>query len=531
MTASDKKSVQHLMSLAGDFSLEKKTEKYEALVAVQKIKWKDIKDIEHYAELLLFLAAHPGDSMTLFQVEKNMQALSSQLKAQKAHRRVDADNTGLPFTNIVTVFSHDLLVWMLTLKEWSVSIDSYTKDAKELAEVIKFSLPGIERDRTSLGYDLKGLLKALQVKESGLLPFIASQLSEFNEQPILKDSLFESLGIYLKVNSKQAELSKFYNRFLQKEVFFHDEILKRFDAEQLLNAALPEPEPLSGDEQVQLMSVIRTSLVLTARETDPSTFMQLSSLRLYALERGVSVAIYGMTENRQLPLESYVGFTLFKNGFPCAYGGSWVFGKRALFGMNIFEQFRGGESGFIMCQLLRVYRQAFGVSVFEVEPYQFGKDNPDGIKSGAFWFYYKYGFRPQDKTLRKLAESEKKKISEQKGYFSSHKTLERFTESYLELAFESAKQTSLSDLSGKVTRMIHTKYHDDRLLAKQKSLEHLKKLLPSASFANGAALEEWSLVREALDITDAQGLQLIAELAHQKANDLYNYQAALLKFL
>jgi hypothetical protein len=531
MTASDKKTVQHLISLAGDFSAEKKVEKYEALLAVQKIKWKAIKEIEKYAELLLFMAAHPGDSMSLFQVEKNMQALAAQLKAQKAHTRLEADNTGLPFTNIVTVFSHDLLEWMLDKKEWSVSIDSYTADAKELSEVLKFTLPSVERDRTSLGYDDAGLLKSLQVKEQGLLSFIASELSVLNLQPILKDHLFESLGIYLKVNSKSGELSKFHNRFLKREVFFHDEVLKRFDSEALLNASLPEPEVLSASEKEHLMSVIRTSLVLTARETDPSTFMQLSSLRLYALERGVAVAIYGMIENRQLSLESYVGFTMFKNGFPCAYGGSWIFGKRALFGMNIFEQFRGGESGFIMCQLLRVYRQAFGISVFEVEPYQFGKDNPDGIKSGAFWFYYKYGFRPQDKTLRKLAESEKRKIGEQKGYFSTYKTLERFTESYLELAFEPAKQKSLSELSEKVTRMIHATYNDNRVLAKQKSLQHLKELLPTSSFVNGPALEEWSLVREALNITDAAGLNIIAELAHQKANDVYRYQTALLKFL
>ena len=119
-------------------------------------------------------------------------------------------------------------------------------------------------------------------------------------------------------------------------------------------------------------------MVLTGRETDTSTYMDENSFRLFELERGISVAIYGMTPERQLPLESYVGYTLFKNGFPAAYGGAWVFGERSLFGINVFEQFRGGESGFILCQLLRVYRQAFNVNYFEVEPYQFGLDNPEG---------------------------------------------------------------------------------------------------------------------------------------------------------
>ena len=68
--------------------------------------------------------------------------------------------------------------------------------------------------------------------------------------------------------------------------------------------------------------------------------------------------------------------------------------------MNIFEPYRGGESGFMMCQVLRVYRQRFGVRFFEVDATQFGLDNPDGIASGAFWFYYRHGFRPLDARWR-----------------------------------------------------------------------------------------------------------------------------------
>ena len=45
-------------------------------------------------------------------------------------------------------------------------------------------------------------------------------------------------------------------------------------------------------------------------------------------------------------------------------------GERAAFGMNIFEPFRGGESGLMMCQVLRTYRQTFGVRDFEVDAHQ-----------------------------------------------------------------------------------------------------------------------------------------------------------------
>ena len=61
---------------------------------------------------------------------------------------------------------------------------------------------------------------------------------------------------------------------------------------------------------------------------------------------------------------------LFGITIPVAYGGSWIMGERAAFGMNIFEPFRGGESGFMMCQVLRTYRQTFGVRYFEVHAHQ-----------------------------------------------------------------------------------------------------------------------------------------------------------------
>lgn len=96
--------------------------------------------------------------------------------------------------------------------------------------------------------------------------------------------------------------------------------------------------------------------------------MDERSFSLYELERGVTVAIYGMIPERQLPLESYVGFTLFKNGLPAAYGGAWIFGEYANFGINIFESFRGGESGYMMCQLLRVYKQVFNISFLKSKP-------------------------------------------------------------------------------------------------------------------------------------------------------------------
>jgi hypothetical protein len=170
-----------------------------------------------------------------------------------------------------------------------------------------------------------------------------------------------------------------------------------------------------------------------------------------------------MKPDHQLPLESYVGYTL-QNGYP-AYG-AWCSGD-ILFGINVHDAYRGGESGFILSQLLRVYRQAFHVEYFEVEPYQFGKDNPEGIASGAYWFYHKYGFRSLDKDLYALAETEQKTMRSKPGYRTSQRMLKKFVDSNVALNLGKGVPPTMYSFTENITRMITQQYQGDRFLAEQ----------------------------------------------------------------
>jgi len=311
-------------------------------------------------------------------------------------------------------------------------------------------------------------------------------------------------------------------------------MLKKFDHVTLLNTSLPEPKKLSDRELNEAIDVVKNSMALTLRETDPITYMDPASFRLYELERGISIAIYGMVSNRQLPLESYVGYTLFKNGFQAAYGGGWVFGQRSLFGINITESLRGGESGYILIQLLRVYRQVFNVNYFEVEPYQYGLDNPEGIQSGAFWFYYRYGFRPLDKKLNAIAFAEHQKIISKKGYRTSSKTLEQFTESNIGMNLGKEVPMTAADIMKKVKNMIATKYQGNRTLAIQKCVANFNHKTEKLIYLNTAekhVLEEVALVAESLNLTNPVKLNILSKMIRVKPADLYEYQSLLLAFL
>ena len=316
-------------------------------------------------------------------------------------------------------------------------------------------------------------------------------------------------------------------------------MLKRFDYVQLINEPLQDeptpPEAVMGKSgKAQLVKVIKYAMSLTEREIDPATYLQEDSMRYIVLERGLTMAIYGMYPERQLPLETYMGFTIFKNGLPVSYGGMWVFGNRTKVGFNVFEPYRGGESGYLLCQLLRVYKQFFNISYFEVEPFQFGADNADAIASGAFWFYYRFGFRPVDQEIFKRAEGEQQKIKERKNYRSSEKTLLSFTGCNIALNLGKSIPADVIQISTQVLNCIKKDWKNNYQHARKQAIENFYKQvqlnIKDLSTAEMKIMEDLSLWAMAMRITDKQKLQLMKQMVFTSTTDIYAYQHLLQNF-
>lgn len=489
------------------------------------------RDLITYFEILLFIIAYPADSKQLFLAEKELMRISRYLKTNRKSQSKLFENSGMPFTSTVTRFSHDGVRWLLAHPHCNTDLNSFETPILQLNEVLRLTLTSVEKSETTAGLGNIALMNTLLVAEKNRLRFIIDELSRLDHLPYVKDHFYDRLELFVRVTPNDKLFSKAYNRLDFTSPFFNHELLKKFEIKDVLNKALPAYAEMSEGERE--ISVIKNSMAVTGRETDPTTFMEERSLRLYHLERGISVAIYSMIPSRQLPLESYIGFTSFKNGFPVAYGGAWVFGERANFGINIFESFRNGESAFIMAQLLRVYRHVFNLCYFEVEPYQFGLDNPEGIASGAFWFYYRLGFRSLDKILGQKANEEHEKILTKKGYRTSHKTLIRFTASSIGLKLSRSVPPAVVDITSRVTRMIQHMYNGDRILAETdcRTKFLLKTKIKATHGENqNQVLTEVALWAEAMNIKKTHQLDLLAQMITTKPDDVYAYQDLVISF-
>ncbi len=490
------------------------------------------KYLLQYHDLLLFFCAYPQHAHLLKLSEKELKRIAVHLKHSSSIKKSFIENQGLPYTDTITRFSPDLLSWLLIQKDIKAIFESMPESALPINEVMNVTLPSLLKEETTAGLDFEGLMEVLHIKPPQYVSFLLGQLGHLD--PLVRDIFMEHMDVFIRLVPKNQQYSRAFNRISIQKVYFQQEVLKQFDHLQLINEPIPAALLMSKPDHQQLIKSIKYAMPLTQREIDTASYLDEDTVRLFKLERGIMVAVHGMIPQRQLPLESSVGFTLFKNGIPVSYGGTWIFGPRARFGLNIFDPFRGGESGYTLCQLLRVFKHVFNISYFEVESYMFGYANPEGISTGAFWFYYKYGFRPVNKELYRLAEQEQHKIKTRKNYRSSEKILVRFTQSNMALNLGDTISTDVPEITGEVLTQFKKAWPHNYTEARQQAVKRFcKKMKINSGILDACelkVLEEVALWARAMNVNNTPQLQLLRQMVFTKPKDLFAYQDLLLAF-
>lgn len=443
-----------------------------------RLKLKSIKDINAYHDALLFTLAYP-ESENLHDLASNeMQRLSEMVKSSTEDKLNKLILSGISNTQTDGAFSFSLIKWLIAEYKEAVSIHSFDESGTHPKDIFKYVFPEMEfeilaDEKLSAG---KWIEKVSNTKnKQKQLIWLISQMGKIALPAVLIEQLFESLKLFVTIAGDDKKFSRSFGKISFSQTYYHDKgILKKFNEQNVINSKLPAKKKLTENQKKEIINVSRTALVLLNRETDPVTYCNVNGLLYYELEHGLSIALFSMLPERRLPIESYIGFMMFKNGYPMAYGGGWLFGNRTLLGINIFEAFRGGESVFVFAQLLRTYKQAFGADYFEVEPYQFGKNNPEGIKSGAFWFYYRFGFRPTSDELNNLANEDLQKIKNDKAYRSSTETLKKLATGNVAVNFGNHKNPINPSLISKfISHKIACDCNGDRVLAESLSRKKL----------------------------------------------------------
>ena len=530
--------VSRLQNLLSDFSAEASWQKISILsdCLSQKLSLSK-KELGQFHSQLLFLSAYADNKEIHDLSQKCLEKISEKIQ-QDGYLKERLINSGVVGTVTQSAFSLTLTGWLVKTFPQSVKLHSFDESGVHPKEVFKNYLSEAEFE-LALDEKLKPLNwleKAAGTKNKArLLKWIIDAFDNINADALIKDQLFESLKLFIEIDPIEKEISSTFGRVKTSSAFFHSEgILKKFNEQELISKKLPAEKKLSDKDKNEITGAARIALILLHRETDPVTYCEEGNLKYFELERGLSIALFSIDSERRLPVESYIGFMMFKNGHPMSYGGAWLFGKRALIGINIFEAFRGGESAIVFANLQRCYKMAFGAEYFEVEPYQFGKNNPEGIRSGAFWFYYRFGYKPVNEKLRTLASGEQQRILAAKGYRSPYETLKLFTQSNLFVNFGTDEvPLNPSDLSRFISDLIAREFSGDRKVSFREAMKLLKQNDFISGKENKTGLKKLAeIFAFCLDLSalSAKEKSALSEMIALKASDEFEYIRALASF-
>ena len=458
--------------------VEQKIQLMDELASSCDLKAKSIKSVH---QLLLGLMAYPDDKKLLIKAEEAMSNLY-----RKIYDHGSLQNTliasGYYSTNIECNFSYAIVRFLTQHFPGQITIHSASSSVDSQKAVLKLLLPHTEYSLIhSCEKDLKQRIK--QFKGNNTLTDLEWLLQLIAQSPMIekeKAFVYNQLGVFIQWKISSLDKSVGLLRGPNSPVYYHKEALdKKTDLHSIINKKLPAPKKLSAVEKENIITAARLSLVYLYRETEPFSNANNNDITLFELDKGISIALFGSIPEKRYSLESYIGYMVFKNNIPMSYGGGWLFGERCQFGINILEAFRGGESSLVICELLRVYHQYFGAQRFVVKPYQFGLHNNEAIKTGAFWFYYKLGFRPEDEKLKALALEEENQKLKNPNYKSTEATLRNYTKSNLALVLKpnAFPIYDAEALSQKITQHINQTFNGDREKALNTCYTRLKKNL------------------------------------------------------
>ena len=411
-------------------------------------------------------------------------------------------NTGIAGTALQSTYTLRITRWML--EHWGDAVELFALEAPlaEAAELLRILLPPAEWETVDqpVGDVAELLDRTFGPSRAVQLSQLIQGVDALRVDERTREHLWARMQVYVKVEGAIGCGISFARAPMSAPITLPGGLQRGVDLMATVNEPVPVPLRLSATQQVDLINTARTVLATLHRETDPVT--HAGAVELFDMGRGLRIALFHLDVEHRLPFDSYVGFMAFRNGVPMAYGGAWIFPGRSKVGINVFPALRGGESAWFFAQLLRLYRQRFGVERFEAENYQLGHHNPDGLKSGAYWFYYRLGFRPMGKNDRAITAREFKKLSAGRAYKVPLKVLKPLVEHGLELVIMESERAVIDTaaLTMAVQRHVVEHYAGNRQQAMRKALERSGVVLPLGDLANWSPEERTALYLWALPL-------------------------------
>ncbi len=408
-------------------------ERLALLEGLEDARLRSAAQVRRLHEALCLIRAFPDSREVLRRAEAMLESFAKREELEQ--HRDELVDSGIAGTDIYYRFYWVTARWLA--KHWpdrlTVDWEDF-EDGDRVVALLDLLLPFSE----TLALDMvertpREWLESLKRSDETDAAFLIRRFDQLDASEAVRERMYEQLDVPIHLAPGADTPSRTRARHPAPRVVTQRRPLvdKRPDLRQLVPRLRPSTRTVWLQEAQALIGRAREAMVTRSRDLDGFAQADENDVRMVRFSGGLELALCGAQPRHRLLLESRYALLLLKNGVPIGYALiNSLFGSSEI-ALNIFETFRGAETAQVFARVLSVAGRHFGADTYAIDPYQLGYGNDEGLRSGAWWFYYKLGFRPHDPSVKRLVTAELSKMRSRPGHRSTRSTLERLASEYM----------------------------------------------------------------------------------------------------
>ena len=478
-------ALRQLERVQGEFGGDAAQRKLALLKQLARTRLGSARSVSGLHEALCFLRAYPDDERVLAEVERQLAAFDK--RADLKRFAVDLQDSGIAGTETYYLFFAEMASWLVKRfpERVTVAWDDFEEDER-LERFLQLLLTFAEGSALEeWSFPVRTWCGELKGPDETDAAFLVRRFDALPVDPFLREWIYQEMQLPLCLAPGPETPARGRAKLASAPVHFQAGPLDRARP-QIERAVREEPaevRELSLSEGERVIDLAREAMLTRSRDLDVFSYGDPRDVRLIDWGDGLAFAAIGATPERRLLLEAVYGFLTLKNGVPIGYVlNSALFGSAEI-AYNVFETFRGSEAGLVYGRVLATVRHLFGVDSFTIYPYQLGgQGNEEGLKSGAWWFYEKLGFRPKDADVLARRKRELARLKARPKARTPISTLRALAEANVYWYLERERDDvigvlPLSDVGFAVARRMASRFGADRERGERDCMAEVASLL------------------------------------------------------
>lgn len=472
-------------------------------------------------DVLCFLRAYPDDAAVLRAVQEVGERLRSWAVGCKQGNLVDQ---GFPGSHNIHEYSFGVLRRLVRSFPGSFEVEwKAVEDEITLHNTLVLLVSPAERQGLD-AVDLTWRAWFDAVKPDPRRTDLEFLVDLFEQAPLpleAKGHLFDGCLLPIRSCFDEPGTGIFHLVWPEERIHYQRKDLdrRRVPLAPRIQKPFDRPRPVSPTAGRRLLGLALAALSLRNLEILSLTWADPSDVWLLDCGRGLEVLLIGSLPETRDPFNTTYCHLVLKNGVPLGYGPASVCLGTCEMGLNLFPSYRGAEVNTIYGQLMRCFHQVLGARYFFITSYGMGQGNPAAIRSGAFWFYRKLGFRAVVPEVEALAREEEAKMREDPAYRCDISILRRLsvTGAYFDLSDGACRPVSQGRLGTKLTRFIEERFGGDRRLAEARCSSRVARDLGVSDLRTWSAQERGALRQIAPTLAMLEGMSAWSGQEQRKA--------------